>query len=236
MYRYKEEIGLTTDHLVVDIDSEWIKEDEKAEKTRDLTDYGFYARYNAEAELIVQLMKNHGKVKTVLELGSGPGLLAQKIQEKYPIKMYHLVDGKGAQTVFNKRGYKGDFYIRNMMNDFEMVDFNWSYDFIILNDFLEHIRNPSIILTKLYNFSIETTKLFISVPNWRCGHVFFYPGLFDYDNFYKFVEIHKFKFEDCYGSNMRVKNYLNVKLDSESTLPESMISSWNWYFLFNKNV
>jgi 2-polyprenyl-3-methyl-5-hydroxy-6-metoxy-1,4-benzoquinol methylase len=234
MYRYKQEEGLTTDDLIVDINSEWIKEDDTAEKTRDITDPGFYARYDSEAELITHIMDQHGDVKSVLELGSGPGFLAQKIMERKEIKRYDLVDGEGAAKVHAKRGYKGNFIVKNMMDSYSLDGMQgFPYDFIIINDFLEHVRNPSHILNRMYYLSDEKTKLFISVPNWRMGHTFFYPGLFDYDNFIKFVEIHKFKTEDVYGSGKRINMYPN-RLDSETQLPDALIHSWNWYFIFHK--
>lgn len=233
LYRYPQELEASMETLCVDIDSEWIKEDENAEKTRDVTDPGFYARYDMEADLIAHLMEKHGAVKNVLELGCGPGFLAQKIMDRISIPNYDLVDGPGAKAAFNRRKYKGNFYAQDMMNNIDMEPLKTDYDFVIINDFLEHVRNPSIILSKIYNVFNNKSKLFISVPNWRMGHTFFYPGLFDYDNFYKFVEIHGFEYDDVFGSGKRIQCSMD-KLDSETCLPDALVQSWNWYFIFSK--
>lgn len=229
IYRTQEEIGRTIDDMKLDIDIEWIKEDPECKDTRDLTDPGFFERYKHEARVIDSMMDV--ATTKVLELGSGPGTLAQMIMDLKPtILDYHLVDGEGARQVHEKREYKGKFFVKDLEHYFHTEGLDTNYDFIILDDFLEHIKNPSIILEKCHDMLIPSGKLFVSIPNWRMGHAFFYPGLFDFDNFLKFLAIHKFEPCNIGESNMKVALRTD-RLQCEEMVDEKMLFDWNWYIL-----
>ncbi len=64
---------------------------------------------------------------------------------------YHLIDGKGAKEVHEKRNYKGKFFVKDLEHNFDISGLDNDYDVIILDDFLEHIKNPSIISTGLHH-------------------------------------------------------------------------------------
>ncbi len=251
IYRHEEEFTRTIDDMKLDIDIEWIKEDADAKTTRDLTDRGFSERYKYEAKIfsdvidemcpiIVTTINDEQEEVTpkILELGSGPGALAQHIMEYSPqIELYNMIDGPGAVEVHKIRKYKGNIIAIDMMNGLDIGDFpdEWcgiGYNCVIINDFLEHILNPSSILRAVHCLMLDTSKLIISVPNWRMGHSFFYPGLFDYDNFMKFLKLHKFNPIKIFGSNMKTINY--PKLECESALPNELLESWNWYIICEK--
>jgi len=221
----------TVDEMVLDIDVEWIKEDKEGKTTRDLTDAGFYDRYKYEAKIIVEnLIKNDRQ--SILELGSGPGVLAQFILEKHPYIIYDLVDGEGARKVHEIRKYKGNFFVRNLMDSFPTEDLRDDYRLVIIDDFLEHVRNPSAILSGCYDLMAEDAMIFISVPNWRMGHSFFYPGLFDYDNFIKFMMVHRFTPERTYGSPLKAQPH--PRLQCEELIDASLLDEWNWYIISRK--
>ena len=44
---------------------------------------------------------------------------------------------------------------------------------------------------------------------------------------------HGFAFEGCAESSLKCSNY--PQISSESTMPENMLNSWNWYMLFRRN-
>jgi len=183
-------------------------------------------RYSYEAELI-----SNYKYKTVLDIGSGPGGLCQVVMEK-PNIIYHLIDTKSAGKLHKERNYKGEFFVKDLENDFNTDGLLESYDMIIMNDFLEHIRNPSLIMTNLLDLMHEKSHLLISIPNWRMGHGFFYPGLFDFDNIALFFHQHKYKLLMIYDSPLKCGK--TPKLQSESSLPDGLLDSWNWYFVLKK--
>jgi SAM-dependent methyltransferase len=190
------------------------------------------ARYDYEASLLKNII-NDNSFENIIELGSGPGELSQKIVGNCNTELdYTLIDRIGAKKVFEDRNYKGTFLVKDMLNDLDISDLRNDYDFLITNDFLEHIYNPSLVVQRCYNIIKDGGKMFVSVPNWRMGHTFAYRGLFDYDNFVYFMLTHGFKLSGIAGSILRCES--SPKLSSEETMPDELITSWNWYMLFDK--
>jgi SAM-dependent methyltransferase len=189
-------------------------------------------RYKYESSLIVELIKENNYTK-VLELGSGPGMLSQYILDIIPSLNYSFIDKATSKAIFDKRGFKGNkFYVKDLMHSFDISDLDTDYDLIIANDFLEHIANPSHVLSQVRNITKKDSTFFISVPNWRMGHEFIYRGLFDYDNFIYFSKIHGWEPESVAGSPLKCSNL--QKQSSEETIPSEIIDSWNWYFTTKK--
>jgi SAM-dependent methyltransferase len=189
-------------------------------------------RYSYESNILKKIIieNNYNKI---IELGSGPGALGQKIMDNLTLD-YTFIDQPGAKKIFEDRGYKGNFFIKNLMNGFDVDGLRDDYDFLIANDFLEHIYNPSVVMQESYKIIKPNGKMFISVPNWRMGHTFIYRGLFDYDNFIYFMYTHGFEICNVWDSPLRC-NYSN-KETSESQMDDKLITSWNWYMLFNKRI
>lgn len=202
---------------------------------RDLNDVGGWdRRYEYEQIVINSVIKAH-KIKTILELGCGPGGLADKILTASPDLTYHMVDGKSAQTEHSQRNYKGRFFVKDLRDSFEYSDLNSEYDLIITNDFLEHIRNPSLILNTVYDkLTGPNAYYFCSSPNWRTKHGFYYPGLFDYDNLIKFFLIHKFQLVTQFPSWATHVPVRTGRLHSEQSVAEDKLYDWNYYLLFKK--
>jgi 2-polyprenyl-3-methyl-5-hydroxy-6-metoxy-1,4-benzoquinol methylase len=189
-------------------------------------------RYDYESSILLDIIKENN-YKNIIELGSGPGELGQKIIQKHDDELdYTFIDRIGAKDAFNQRKYKGTFLVKDLMNDFDISDLNNEYDFLITNDFLEHIYNPSLVLQKCYKIIKNEGKIFVSVPNWRMGHTFVYRGLFDYDNFVYFMYTHGFKISGVWESPLKCS--FSPKETSESEMDDRLITSWNWYMLFDK--
>ena len=190
-------------------------------------------RYAFEAGIISKTIKENN-VKTVLELGSGPGTLSQLIQNECPDLDYHLIDKPLAKKYFEEQGWKGTFFARDLSMDFDTSGLLDNYDLVITNDFLEHVLNPSIIVQKIHTLTRKDSIYFISSPNWRMGHTFVYRGLFDFDNFIYFMYAHNFDVDPLIiPSPMQTPPY--PLLDSESMLKpgaENFERSWNYYLQF----
>jgi len=197
-----------------------------------LNEPGWDDRYDHECEIISKILLEHN-YKNILEIGSGPGILSQKIQHIIPYINYDLIDKQYANDYFVKNQLKGSFYIKDISVDLDITDLKPTYDFIICNDVLEHVLCPSNIIQKIYKLLTPTGRLFISIPNWRMAHQMIYRGLFDYDNFLYFMYIHKFVSTNVYPSNLQTPYY--PKLDSEKSMPDELLMSWNFYFNF-KNI
>ena len=197
-----------------------------------LTEPGWQNRYEYEAEIISQSLSSL-KCKSILEIGSGPGVLSQLIQAKLGHEIeYHLVDKPYAKEYFNSHNYKGKFFVKDISLDMDTTDLLPSYDVIICNDTLEHLLAPSNVVKKIHSLLHDKSKLIISVPNWRMAHQFIYRGLWDYDNFIYFMYIHDIAIDCVYPSILQTPFY--PKLDSESEMPDDLIQSWNFYFECSK--
>ena len=194
-----------------------------------ILDQTWEARYQYEAKIISNIIKKNNFLK-ILELGSGPGKLADIIQNNLSTNLkYDLVDKPYAKSQNKKYNLKcNKFFVKDLNNGFDISGLQDNYDLIIANDFLEHIANVTDCLVNCYNLANKNTRIFISVPNWRMGHSFQYRGLFDYDNWVYTMEVHGWKVESVYPSNLQCS--FQPKLSSESTMPNELIQSWNWYF------
>lgn len=189
-------------------------------------------RYEYEASVLTHIIKQNN-FKKIIEIGSGPGELGQKIMNTDLSELnYTFIDQPGAKQIFDSRNYKGMFLVKNLMNDFDISDLDKNYDFLITNDFLEHIYNPSIVVQECYKIVKDGGKMFVSVPNWRMGHTFIYRGLFDYDNFIYFMFTHGFTISGIFESPLKCAS--SQKISSESEMDDKLINSWNWYMLFDK--
>jgi 2-polyprenyl-3-methyl-5-hydroxy-6-metoxy-1,4-benzoquinol methylase len=195
-----------------------------------ITEPSWEERYNYEANLIINLIEENPNIKNVLELGPGPGVLAQKVLDRFPDLNYHLVDKPFAKEAFEKNNSKGTFFVKDLSNDFEIEGLLPKYDLVISNDFLEHIFNPHIILKQVHTLTDKDSIWMVSNPNWRLSHQYIYRGLYDFDNFIYMFYTHDFSCLGVYGSPLKTPDY--PRLDSETLLPEEMRLDWNHYILF----
>ena len=222
---FEEIFNVYTDSDTLDV-NEW------ADATR-LKEHGWENRYEYEASVISDVIGDSSTpIKNVLEVGSGPGVLSQKIQEKRNGLTYHLVDKPYAEKYFNDNKFKGTFFVKDISLDLDKSGLLPSYDLIICNDTLEHLLAPTNMIRRFYELTTEDSIVFISVPNWRMAHQFIYRGLWDYDNFLYLMYNHKFDVVNVYPSILQTPPY--PKLDSESEMPDELIRSWNWYFVIKK--
>jgi 2-polyprenyl-3-methyl-5-hydroxy-6-metoxy-1,4-benzoquinol methylase len=190
-------------------------------------------RYKYEASLVNETIKNSkNAIKNVLEIGSGPGILSQNILELQSDLNYHLIDKPYAKKYFEENNFKGTFFAKDLSEKFDKSELLDKYDLVIMNDFLEHITNPHLILKNVYDLTHQESIFFISNPNWRMGHPFIYRGVFDFDNFIWMLHFHLFDLVGFYGSILKTPFY--PKLDSEKMLPDENITDWNHYFIFKK--
>mgnify|MGYP003153814665 FL=1 len=196
-----------------------------------LDEQGWDQRYTYESTIIDKIIADNPNIKTVLELGPGPGLLAQKVLAKHPNLTYHLIDKEHAKKYFDDNNLKGEFFVKDLSAGFDTEGLLDTYDLIITNDFLEHVLNPSAIVQQLYKITHDESRYLVSNPNWRMGHQYVYRGLFDFDNIIYFLKIHGFVMDGgkLWGSPLKTPEV--PRLDSEQMLPDALLNSWNHYIL-----
>lgn len=203
---------------------EWAGDDNRVNES------GWGSRYQYEADLVSSIIDSE-KPKSILEIGPGPGVLSEIVQNQISHEVeYHLIDKPYAKSAFEKAKRKGKFFIKDIAEGFDTTGLKEKYDMVICNDTLEHLFNPSRVVQTVHSILPENGMFFISVPNWRMGHQFVYRGLFDYDNFVFFMNIHKFNAISVYPSPLVTPDY--PRLSSEEDMDEELRLSWNWYFLF----
>jgi len=193
-----------------------------------LAEQGWDNRYDYEAQMLRGVIAEC-KAKTILEIGSGPGVLSQKVQKLLPEPVsYDLVDKLFAKKYFEDNKFVGRFFVKDISIDLDWDGLMAAYDLIICNDTLEHLLAPSNVVKKIRGLMHHDSVFFVSVPNWRMAHQFLYRGLWDYDNFIYFMYIHGFEMESVYPSCLMTPDY--PKTDTEETMPDELRRSWNWYF------
>ena len=208
-----------------DIDTLHANEWEDASR---LAEQGWDNRYDYEAQILREIIAET-KAKTILEIGSGPGVLSQKIQKLLPEPVsYDLVDKPFAKKYFEDNIFVGRFFVKDISIDLDLNGLMDAYDLIICNDTLVHLIAPSNIVKGIRDLMHHDSMLFVSVPNWRMAHQFLYRGLWDYDNFIYFMYIHGFEMDSVYPSCLQTPDY--PKTDTEDEMPEELRRSWNWYF------
>jgi len=213
----------STEHFDTAHTNEW-------EDAGRLQEAPWQARYEYEAALVGEVIQQNPHIKNILEIGSGPGILSQKILELFPDLNYHLVDKPFAEKYFKENNFKGKFFIKDLSNSFDTEGLLPEYDLVISNDFLEHVFNPHIILETIHNLTNKDSVWFISNPNWRMAHQYVYRGLFDFDNFVYLLYTHMFQLEGFYGSQLKTPDY--PRISSETLLPDDHLTDWNHYMLF----
>jgi SAM-dependent methyltransferase len=232
LYRHPNEITVRVHNADTKDMTEWMEENKHNYTSKRLEEQAWKDRYDHESNIISSIIKETG-INKILELGPGPGVLAQYVYDKVEIPLeYHLIDKPVAKKVFDEKNYKGKFFIKDMSEGLDVEGLDNDYHMVMANDFLEHVFNPSHIVRQSYNLLVDDGLFFVSVPNWRMGHNWIYRGLFDYDNWRLFMEYHNFEFLGEYKSNLICPYH--PKLDSEKLLPDELIQSWNWYMLFKK--
>lgn len=213
-----------------DMDTYHSHEWEEGGSLNRINEQAWIERYEYESLLLQEVVRLYPGINNVLEIGSGPGVLSQRILDLCPNLDYHLIDKPLAKKAFDDKKFKGTFFIKDLAEQFETNGLRDNYDLVVMNDFLEHVTNPHLILKTIYKLTHKNSVLFISNPNWRMGHPFMYRGAFDFDNFIWMLHFHCFSLEGFWGSPLKTPYY--PKLDSEKLLPENHLTDWNHYFIF----
>ena len=200
---------------------------------------GWENRYKHEVNVMFNVFDKNPDINKIIEIGSGPGKLGDLILSIKKEMIYDRIDGPSAKRAYERRKYRGrHFYVQDLFDSFDCSEIHEKYDLVIMNDFLEHIRNPSLIIQRCRENLLHSKGLaFISIPNWRMKHHFFYPGLFDFDNFLKFMTFEGFHLISQFPSwgtdvHIRTPRLTNI----ETTLNPQSEFDWNWYLIFNKAI
>ena len=107
----------------------------KDESSERLMEPGWEDRYAYEASLVQSIRVSNPHISSILELGSGPGVLSQKVLAYNDDVEYDLVDKPYAKEYFDKNKFKGRFFVKDLSNDFDTKGLKEKYDFESLGEF-----------------------------------------------------------------------------------------------------
>lgn len=113
---------------------------------------------------LAQLARWIAPGSTVLDLGSGPGVLGRYLSEQRHCK----VDGIEVNPAAVAQGRSG--YRNLQCADLEQIALaeavaGAQYDYIVCADILEHLRQPELLLKQLPPLLTERGRILLSVPN-----------------------------------------------------------------------
>ncbi len=101
---------------------------------------------------------------TILEFGCAKGYVGNYLKNNKSCELYAVEYFQEYAEVAKE--YYNDIWVGDIEN-FNWVDkfANIEFDYILLMDVLEHLRNPEIVLEKIKQFMGKNTEIIISVPN-----------------------------------------------------------------------
>jgi SAM-dependent methyltransferase len=193
--------------------------------------------YDDIVELItrsVTLKKN----PSILDVGSGKGLLLKKLQKNYPNShLYGVEPSRNALKFFHK------FFpdVKIFEGVFEESPFlDKKFNLVVSNGVLEHVPNPVDFLKKIRRCVAENGFLYIGVPNFKNNPA----DLFTYDHLSRFTpdsinvafQLAGFEIVASKVSDRRVPMWFVLKSVSEKNISELKIDIQNSVAVVEKSL
>lgn len=126
--------------------------------------WGFEISYyeHARNEIIGMINRNKDESFEVLELGCGIGATLHRIQYTYPNVRVHGIE---LQKDIARLGGKVCDIVQGDVEEMNLTDSGRKYDYIILGDILEHLREPALLLKRLRQILNKDGAVITSIPN-----------------------------------------------------------------------
>ena len=109
-------------------------------------------------------LKPFFKGNIALELGPASGYMTKSLVNEF--EQLHLVDGAN-ELLKQIPDYKNVVKFNSFFEEFETKE---KYDTIIMSHVLEHVKDPILILKKIYNWLAKDGIFLVSVPNAKSIH------------------------------------------------------------------
>lgn len=124
-------------------------------------DYNLNIETETSQAYVAKLIKNNS---FVLELGTANGKLTRYLNEAKNCKVYGVELNEADAIIASQ--FTEDFYVGNI-EDLKWIDkfHEVKFDFIVLGDVLEHLRDPQSVLDAAKKLLNQDGRIFISVPN-----------------------------------------------------------------------
>ena len=122
--------------------------------------YYFYPRI----ELVEQIVEDRSKEMNVLDIGCGCGAISCRIRSQYTnAKTYGIEISKQAAKI-------AACGMEVLCGDVEELEFPWPdefFDYVIMGDVLEHLREPAEVLVRLKRHIKKDGYIIVSMPNMK---------------------------------------------------------------------
>lgn len=118
--------------------------------------------FSPRPDLVNLIQEKEDSTINVLEIGCGCGATSAFIKGKYPNATTYGVE------IVPKAADIASHIFDVICADIETLDFPWEedfFDYVIMGDVLEHLREPSIVLKKLHKHIKKGGHIITSMPN-----------------------------------------------------------------------
>lgn len=129
-----------------------------------------------------QIIDLVGKDKKVLEVGSSGGYITKELKKNGCVVDVVELDQHSAKRA---SVFASNVYIGSIEDQKVIEKLGKDYNVIVLADVLEHLANPQLVLSKLFELGVNSTQLIISTPNIACWPIrkqLFFDGNFQYQD------------------------------------------------------
>ncbi|MGH9775214.1 MAG: methyltransferase domain-containing protein [Candidatus Acidiferrales bacterium] len=121
--------------------------------------------------------------KSILEIGSGDGRLLKLLQSNNDVQGIDAADS-GVRACLNH-----GIPAQCLDVSAECLPFSsGKFDVVIILETFEHLMNPYFAALEIRRVLKHEGRLICSVPNPLTGHIYLYPGLFEFKNFSQFLQ------------------------------------------------
>ena len=118
--------------------------------------------YNHIRSDLVDLIDFSNEELSILDIGCGTGATLKYIKSKYPNTKVYGIDSE------RKLDIKSDPSLNITIADAQMINFIYdpeTFDYIILGDIIEHLKEPLLFLHKVRNLLKNNGHIVCSIPN-----------------------------------------------------------------------
>ena len=171
-----------------------------------------------KARKLLSKILNLSKCKTLLDFGSGSGYL-KDISAEFNLDYYGYEPSKERNLILSEN---------NIFSNFDDLSRkNIKFDIIIINQVLEHIKNPLFVMRDIKNLCHSNTIIYVSVPNFnrsKEGSKFF--DSWPYDPKFNHHKLAPFQHLHCFNTYSLFKLMNNsgfkMKLDFKTILDQNI--------------
>jgi len=113
-----------------------------------------------------------------------------------------------------------------------------SFDIVVMLEAIEHIEDPMHCIKEIKRVLKNNGVLLISIPNSVLGHDYYYPGLFEMNNFKKFLLQNDFEIQRVkpWGQGLKTNFLIRKLYDKKRNTFEDLLYKIVYYMIRKRNM